>query len=142
MDTTLYAKKDDRILQENEFLCNRNYGHHNSGDTNAQTPLMHMQLLEKSKEIGVHHIQSTISLTLLDNARDVDLAGTCKSCQRCFRSLGACLGLTLRDHLNVDVVVAQHAEETTGNAYHVLELLADETNDGHVRHNVDGTQGT
>jgi hypothetical protein len=44
---------------------------------------------------------------------------------------------TLGDHLNVDIVVAQDAEEAAGDTNHVLELLTDQADDGHIRHNVD-----
>ena len=47
---------------------------------------------------------------------------------------------TLRDHLDVDVVVTEHAEELAANANHVLELLSNQAHNGHVRHNVDGAQ--
>jgi hypothetical protein len=52
------------------------------------------------------------------------------------------LTYTLRDHLNVDVVVAEHAEELAGDTDHVLELLTDQAHNGHVRHDVDGAKLT
>lgn len=46
----------------------------------------------------------------------------------------------MRNHLNVDVVLAQHAEEAARDTDHVLELLADQADDGHIGHDVDGAQ--
>lgn len=47
---------------------------------------------------------------------------------------------TLRDHLDIDVVVTKHAEESATDTNHVLELLSNQAHNGHVRHNVDGAQ--
>jgi hypothetical protein len=49
---------------------------------------------------------------------------------------------TLRDHLDIDVVVAEHTEKLAGDTDHVLELLTHQAHNGHVRHNVDGAQLT
>jgi hypothetical protein len=47
---------------------------------------------------------------------------------------------TLRNHLDVDVVVTKHAEELARDTNHVLELLTNQAHDGHVRHNVDSAE--
>lgn len=53
-------------------------------------------------------------LIAVDDAGDVDLAGP------------------LRDHLDVDVVVAENGEKLTCNANGLLEIKPDQTDDGHV----------
>jgi hypothetical protein len=67
----------------------------------------------------VHDIQGAIGLAFLNDARDVDLAGA------------------LRDHLNVDALLPQRAEEAAADADHAAQLAADERDDGHVGHEVD-----
>jgi hypothetical protein len=37
-------------------------------------------LFQESKEIRMNDVKSAISLALLDNARDVDFASTCRLC--------------------------------------------------------------
>ena len=49
---------------------------------------------------------------------------------------------TLRDHLDVDVVFSEHAEEAAGYANHILQLLAYQAHNSHIRDDVNGTQGT
>ena len=48
----------------------------------------------------------------------------------------------MRDHLDVDVVLAENAKEPAGNTNHVLELFADQADNGHVGHNVDCAEVT
>ena len=67
----------------------------------------------------MHHIQSPVGLPLLNDAADVDLAGA------------------LTDHLDIDTVLAQCAEESSGNADHAPQLAADEGDDGHAGDKVD-----
>lgn len=67
----------------------------------------------------MHDIEGAVGLTLLNDARNVDLAGT------------------LRDHFNVDALLAQGAEEAAGDADHAAQLAADQGDDGHVRDEID-----
>lgn len=80
--------------------------------------------IEESKKVGVDHVERSVGLGLFDNARDVDLAGT------------------LRDHLDVDTVLAEHTEEASADANHATQLATDKTNDGQARDKVNITPNT
>lgn len=67
---------------------------------NAKPPLGTATLLQKRKQIRVHDVEGAVGLALLNDARDVDLAGA------------------LRDHLDVDALLAKSAEEAAADADH------------------------
>lgn len=67
----------------------------------------------------MHHIQSPISLPLLNDTANVDLAGA------------------LADHLDIDTVLAQRAEESPRDANHAAQLATDQGDDGHAGDEVD-----
>jgi hypothetical protein len=88
---------------------------------NAKPPLGTATLLQKRKQIRVHDVEGAVGLALLNDARDVDLAGA------------------LRDHLDVNSLLSESAEEAAADAYHAAKLAAYQRNDGHVRNEVDVT---
>jgi hypothetical protein len=57
-------------------------------------------LLQKRKQIRVHDVESAVGFALLNDARDIDLTGT------------------LRDHLDIDALLPQRAEEAPADADH------------------------
>lgn len=69
----------------------------------------------------MHDVEGAVRFALLNDARNVDLA------------------CTLRDHLDVDALLPQSAEEAATNADHAAQLAADQGDDGHVRDEVDVT---
>jgi len=70
----------------------------------------------------MYNIESTVGFALFNDTGDVDLAST------------------LRNHLDVDIVLAQHAEESARDTNHVLELFTHQAHDSHIRHDVNRTE--
>lgn len=96
------------------------------------------RLFQESEKVGMDDIESAVCLALLNDARDVNLAGTWRMLALALYC--SILVRTLRDHLDVDIVVTKHAEELATDTDHVLELLANQAHDGHVGNNVNGAQ--
>ena len=67
----------------------------------------------------MNDIKGAVGLALLNDARDINLAGA------------------LRDHLDVNPLLPQGAEEAAADADHAAQLAADERNNRHVGHEVD-----
>jgi hypothetical protein len=76
-------------------------------------------LLQKRKQIRVHDIQRTVSFALLNHTRNINLTGA------------------LRDHLNVNPLLPQRAEEPPANTDHAAQLAADQRNNSHIRNEID-----
>jgi len=72
----------------------------NLQSANAKPPLGTATLLQKCKQIRVHDVECAVGLALLNDAGNVDLAGA------------------LRDHLDVDALFSESAEETATDADH------------------------
>lgn len=66
----------------------------------------------------MHHVQSAESFPFRNHARDANLTRA------------------LRDHLNVDIAVAQGRKQPSGNADAPLQLQPHQTDNGHVPHDI------
>ena len=86
---------------------------------NAKPPLGTATLFQKCKQIRVHDVEGAVGLALLNDAGNVDLAGT------------------LRDHLDVDALLSEGAEEAATDADHAAQLAAHQGDNGHVRDEID-----
>lgn len=86
---------------------------------NAKPPLGTATLLQKCEKIRVHDVESAVGLALLNDAGNIDLAGA------------------LRDHLDVDALLAESAEEAATDADHAAQLAAHQGDYGHVRDEID-----
>ena len=91
----------------------------NDQSANAKPPLGTATLLQKCKQIRVHDVESAVGLALLNDAGNVDLAGT------------------LRNHLDVDALLSKSAEEAATDADHAAKLAAHQGDDGHVGDEID-----
>ena len=74
--------------------------HVNDQSANAKPPLGTATLIQKCEKIRVHDIESAVGLALFNDAGNVDLAGA------------------LLDHLNVDALLSEGAEEAAADADH------------------------
>lgn len=86
---------------------------------NAKPPLGTATLLQKCKQIRVHDVEGAVGLALLNDAGNVDLTGA------------------LRDHLDVNALLSESAEEAATDADHAAQLATHQGDDGHVRDEID-----
>src|SRR4051812_37928371 len=47
---------------------------------------------------------------------------------------------TLRNHLDIDIVLTKHAEELARDTNQILQLLTDKAHNRHIRYNINSTE--
>lgn len=96
-------------------------------------------LFQKSEQIGMYNVQSSICVSFVNDARNVDFTRAC-SCQslnlKDWDRFKVMLVRTLGYHFDINIILPEHTEETSGNADHVLQLLSYKTDDGHVGYEI------